>query len=361
MRNVPRVLFMLGLLWVVAEIGCTVPSSPLAAQVTPSPTVTPTTRIAFTATDDNAQFEGTFTVNADGTNLKRLTMQGNQPAWSPNGKQIALRFIAGDRREIWILEQDGSNPRPAVSQEAPPDQAHPLWSPDGKQLAFMGANPQATRPEPKQAIYVVNLENGALIQIPCLALAECTQPSWSPDSKQIVFTSKQLAIRDAPTEIYVADVTGSSKPRLLERDGGDPIWQPNGDLIALRTERERKRGLFLMRPDGTIVRLVVADENAATITWSPDGRRLAFASGVDPSGRGDIYAVNVDGTNLVRLTNTPSLPDSSPTWSPNSDEIAFQSYRDGHIEIYVVNADGTNLRRLIDSPLQQFGPVWSPR
>jgi len=67
---------------------------------------------------------------------------------------------------------------------------------------------------------------------------------------------------------------------------------------------------------------------------------------------------NVDGTGLQRLTNHPAI-DTSPTWSPNSQQIAFTSDRTGAPQIYVVGADGTGLRRLTYESYCDR-PTWSP-
>jgi TolB protein len=90
-------------------------------------------------------------------------------------------------------------------------------------------------------------------------------------------------------------------------------------------------------------------------SWSPDGRRIAFAK-----GGSEIYTMNVDGTGLTRLTDNPGH-DNRPTWSPDGSRIAFASQRNGDdYQIYVMNADGTGLARLTFGPGQAVSPVWSP-
>ena len=75
--------------------------------------------------------------------------------------------------------------------------------------------------------------------------------------------------------------------------------------------------------------------------------KIAFVSERD--GNEEIYTMNPDGTEHVRLTDNQAS-DIYPTWSPDGEKIAFCSNRDGNYEIYVMNADGTEEVNLTDNP-----------
>jgi Tol biopolymer transport system component len=93
-------------------------------------------------------------------------------------------------------------------------------------------------------------------------------------------------------------------------------------------------------------------------SWSPDGRRLAFATeGTD--GQSDIYVMNADGTGRRQLTRSPG-DDTAPAFSPDGRTIAFETNRDGNYDIYVMDADGANPRRLTTDPASDRAPAWSP-
>jgi len=67
--------------------------------------------------------------------------------------------------------------------------------------------------------------------------------------------------------------------------------------------------------------------------------------------------MNADGSGLQRLT---TYGGEYPVWSPGGTRIAFGSARDGNYEIYIMNADGTNQIRLTDHPAYDMSPGWSP-
>src|SRR5439155_366144 len=85
--------------------------------------------------------------------------------------------------------------------------------------------------------------------------------------------------------------------------------------------------------------------------------QLAFSSTVD--GNPEIYVINADGSNPVRLTDA-AAGNFRPAWSPDGTKIAFTSDRDGSAEIYVMNADGSNPVRLTNDAAYDAEPAWSP-
>jgi Tol biopolymer transport system component len=90
--------------------------------------------------------------------------------------------------------------------------------------------------------------------------------------------------------------------------------------------------------------------------WSPDGSKIAFDSSRDDP-YGEIYVMNVDGSNPTRLTSNSGY-DINAAWSPDSSEIAFQTDRDGNFEIYVMNADGSKQANLTRNPASDGDPAW---
>jgi TolB protein len=171
----------------------------------------------------------------------------------------------------------------------------------------------------------------------------------------------RIGARDRPTqEVYIADYDGANQRRVT-KDGElsiTPVWAPDGRTIAYTGYRRNFPDLVLAflhdgrreRPAGGTA--IVHNWLPA---WSPDGRRLAFTSNRD--GNAEIYVMDVDGSDVRRLTNHPAI-DTSPTWSPTGHQIAFVSERSGTPQIYTVGADGTDLRRVTSEYCDR--PTWSP-
>jgi Tol biopolymer transport system component len=95
---------------------------------------------------------------------------------------------------------------------------------------------------------------------------------------------------------------------------------------------------------------------AALVAPGPsDGDRSSLRGRIAFDNFDDVWTIDVDGTDLTRLTNSPE-PDFDPSWSPDGTQIAFRSERSGEPEIWVMNADGTGQRRLAEG----LSPAWSP-
>jgi TolB protein len=140
-------------------------------------------------------------------------------------------------------------------------------------------------------------------------------PTWSPDGNSIAYIS--FSFTDTANTITILPLNGN-KPTMLH-----PQPPPNLDGLA----------------------------------WSPDGTRFAYGVG------GDLYVINSDGTDLRQVVHTTRSV-QSPSWSPDSEWIAFAAYdqRPSYLDIAVVRADGTQRTTL--SPgfggFDNKAPAWSP-
>lgn len=93
------------------------------------------------------------------------------------------------------------------------------------------------------------------------------------------------------------------------------------------------------------------------VSWSPDGRWLAFDS--NQFGNADVFVIRVDGTERRRLTSDPG-DDVAPVWSPDGSHLAFQSERQGSKDLYIIRADGSDLVRVTNFNPGAGRPTWSP-
>jgi Tol biopolymer transport system component len=95
---------------------------------------------------------------------------------------------------------------------------------------------------------------------------------------------------------------------------------------------------------------------ASTERIDSGGGAIVFDSERD--GDADVYAMALDGSSRVRLTNDRGV-DAGAKWFPDGSKIAFWSDRDGDADIYVMNADGTGVQKLTDNETNDYNPAWS--
>jgi len=190
------------------------------------------------------------------------------------------------------------------------------------------------------------------------------KPSWSPDGLQIAFTSN----RDGDDEIYVMNADGSGLRQLTVNTAFDccPDWSPDGSKLVFNSNwPDGDQDIYVIGSDGTgLINLTNSPGDDRNPAWSPDGTRIAFDARRD--GQAEIYVMNADGTNQVRLTHLFSA-ERSPAWHPSGTLIAYDSNQiesqpeaQGDHDIFIMYSDGTNQIRLFDTPGEDRWPAWSP-
>ncbi len=284
-------------------------------------------KIAFVSNrDGNAEI---YVMDADGSNVTRLTNNlgfDGAPTWSPDGTRIAFASSRHENSDIYIMNADGSDVTRLTTD--PANDGGPSWSPDGSMIAF-----DSNRSGSSQ-VWRTNVDEGSWGYNPTQLTNDHPLGrvnnflAWSPDGLWIAFEADRD--RDDP-EIYLANaVDGTNQQRLTFTRALDevPNWTPDSKQIVYSTDRdgEPQNGnyeIYIMNVDGSNKRRLTDVPGADSYpSVSADGTRIAFDS--SRAGGGDIYVMNIDGTNQARLTtsgragtdNQAGVSNSNPAWSP---------------------------------------------
>jgi tetratricopeptide (TPR) repeat protein len=247
--------------------------------------------------------------------------------------QIAFTSFDPVRRMLDIYVVDLSQGAARLLRE---NASQPAFAPDGSQIAFRNLNPEHL------GLGVLDLGTDRVNET--TAHPEDSTPVWSPDKSQLVFASDKEG--DRRWRMYVispAEVRGEGQEWTY---GRMPAWSADGDRIVYHgcNERGNDCGLWVMRPGGFDSAHISTDGSDTSPSWSPDGSRVVFISTRD--GNWELYVVDVASGVELRLTDDPAT-DVAPVWSPDGRRLAFLSDRGGAWAVYVLDIASDQVRKVI--------------
>lgn len=202
--------------------------------------------------------------------------------------------------DIFVMNADGTNLRRLTDH--PANDIWPAWSPDGARIAF------PSRRDGNFEIYLMNPDGTDLQRLTHTPGHE-DFPAWSPDGARILFTRSEV---DEGT--FVIDADGSGEEKLLDFIVLEPDWSPDGTRIVFGSDHEGFRGVYVMDADGSNLQKISttsAGENSPT--WAPDGIQIALTSW--RTGDGEICVMDLEGEYLEQLTNNRA-EEEFPAWQP---------------------------------------------
>jgi eukaryotic-like serine/threonine-protein kinase len=329
------------------------------------------------------------------------------PAWSPDGRYIAFLRHTESEDGIFLVPALGGPERKLYSPRlgANWDMGSLGWSPDGKFLAFVETVPGA---DLLTAISVLSVESLEKRTVPPASASGDYYPRFSPDGRTLAFL-RQFAMNIS--EICLVPAAGGEPKQLTYSNVGigGLTWTPEGAHLIYSSARGGTLGLWKISvAGGEAEQLPVGGENASSPALSRDGRRLAYVQGsggntsiwrfkvprapdraepptkliastegdlsqqFSPDGKRivfassrstglccDIWVSDSDGSNPVQLTHFGGAMAGTPRWSPDGRQIVFDCDAGANEHIYVVSVDGGPPRRLTSEKSEETTPSWS--
>jgi tricorn protease len=346
----------------------------------------------------------------------------SNPKFSPDGRWIAFSSNGAGNRNVYVMPAEGGQPR-QLTYDPGPDLVEG-WTPDGQNvlfrsplqsysprfeqlftvpfrggfeklvplpMAYQGSySPDGTHlaytPLPRELffvglpnfvhaywsqyhgglapkIWIANLADSRVVKIPHTNASDFN-PMWV--GNKIYF----LSARTNPISLFVYDTATKKVSQVLGNHGEDfmsasagpgaIVYEQFGSLhiYNLKSKREHEIRVTIR---GDIPQLQPHFENVGghvlNAGISPSGARALFEA------HGEIITVPARKGNVRNITNSPSVADRSPAWSPNGKWIAYFSDKSGEYALHIKNQDGMGPVRSISlgkPPSFFFDPVWSP-
>jgi Tol biopolymer transport system component len=307
---------------------------------------------------------GIFVMGSTGESTRRLVDAGHEPAWSPDGSEIAVADEAivrpnmrTSKSQLWKVRiADGAKTLLETG-----DAVQPSWSPHGKRIAYWSFSSETGR----RSIWTIRSDGRDPVEV--IGDAKLNwHPVWAPDGRYLYF----LSDREGSQNIW--------RIRIDEESGrvqGRPesVRVPSESVSALSLSRDGRRLLYATDNSQGNVETVELDPVAGAVlsglkpvtdgSWSiltadisPDGQRIAFYS---QAPQEDLYVVPVSGGEPRQLTRD-AYRDRIPRWSPDGRSLVFYSNRSGKYEAWKIDADGGGLEQLTRFDQPVYNPVWSP-
>ncbi|MGH9753418.1 MAG: winged helix-turn-helix domain-containing protein [Blastocatellia bacterium] len=266
---------------------------------------------------------------------------------SPDGRQFAfVRRDAGRNAHLLILSniEDGAV-RELSARQSPLEYGAgaPAWSPDGSKLIMAAGLERQVSPN----LLEVDVSTGKERELRTSRWRSITKALWTPDGKHLIFSARAT---DEPSSQLWMLAYPDGEIRRLTNDLEYYFWlslSADGRMLVTRQQRIFSRLWLLAEGDAKKARrLTFGSRNFDGyngLAWTPDGK-IVFSS--FDGNVTDLYSMNPDGSNRVRLTANAGQDNEYPSVSDDGRYIVFTSNRAGVRQIWRMDIDGRNQKQL---------------
>jgi Tol biopolymer transport system component len=269
---------------------------------------------------------------------------------SPNRQYVAFYDRSPQKNyEMNLYVVGGAFEKPKIVAENTLQPNQLSWSPDSKQLAYVSK-------EPQRRVYIYTLKTG-VSELLHSGDAPTSDPYWSPDGKYLAYQ-----VRSQPPVLHITIVDSKTTTFTIPY-GTFAAWSPDGRQFSFWDAPPDLYDpgypdLKIMGVDGTNQRVVLSSRTN-NVDWSPDGKHLAYQVAKDDAAYPCMLTLET-GQEICLDLGTRAFFDAGPFWSPDSKKLAFtaRTYVFHGIQIFIVNADGSDLKMVEGSSDAGFFLWW---
>lgn len=322
-------------------------------------------QIAFSSDRDGVGGTKIFIMQADGSQVRCLVDAAGyngSPAWSRDGKHVYYYADRDGPSRIWRVAVEGGQPQPISPEDLPA--VSPAVLPEGR-IAFSGQR------DGRWSIFTVGADGDGLRR-ECDGQRDYFAPAVDPRSGAIVCHGvSELA---GPTF-----QSGTPGPMVANDRQSAMLPDRQVQLIGIRgyfpTSHAPAKAVVCDEGFSRLVRWGVGKTTWEVLfeppdgrrawrpSWSKDGRWVVCSVGqtfADPGTPVHLWKMKADGSQATNLTPDAAANHAFPDFSPDGKRIVFRGGMHGQHDLYLMDSDGGNLRRLTEHPAVDTMPAFSP-
>lgn len=323
-------------------------------------------QIAFRSERDRG---GIFVMGTSGEPAQRLTDFGYFPAWSPDGREVAVSTEMYSDPNVRTLKQSAAwivnvstGEKRQLTDEKTGDAVQPQWSPSGARIAYWGKHKGGQRD-----LWTIPARGGNAVQVTDDEAFDWN-PVWSPDGRYLYFASDrggQMNLWRVPINEQTGVVTGPPEPLTAPSTYAQHVAFSRDGHRAAYVNQVRSTNIYTVpfNPSnesltGSSTAITQGFRHATSPNLSPDGEWFVYSS--QGEKQEDIYLCRRDGSKPPRKLTDDVYKDRNPRWSPDGKRISFYSDRSGKYEAWAINPDGGDLKQITFEKGSVAYPFWSP-